>query len=198
MDRLRNFRKLAAITLVLAGLVLLSSPLVCQGAYRVRVMNSADSPVPMVLTNPQSNPVPMVLTNPTSNPVPMMDVFSLGQVPVTQDFFFHPAPVSRYDIYTVPAEKRLVIEYLSHRTTIAAGDLPRLQLIVNTGGGGHFIEVPLAKIGSVGGIDYYSGGGPVKIYADPESTVTLQTDHIAPGNGPDGLITICGYLADVF
>jgi|WetSurSiteA1Bulk_404760.scaffolds.fasta_scaffold29052_1 hypothetical protein len=187
MDRLRNFRKAATMG-VLVGLALLASPLRCQGGVVT---------IPVKLMN--TNPLPMILTNSSSNPVPMMDVFSLGQQPVTADLFFNPEPVPRYPIYTVPTAKRLVIEFLSHRTQVSAGDLPDLQLIVNTGGSlGHFIEVPLAKTGSVGGTDYYSGGGPVKIYADAGSTVTLQTGHLIPqGSGPSGLLTICGYLIDL-
>jgi len=198
MDRFRNFGQLAAIVGVLVGAVILAGPLVCLGAVKVKVANDLSDPVPMVMTNPSSNPVPMVLTNLFSNPVPILNSDNPALQPVAAEIFFVFSPVPRYPVYTVPAGKRLVIEFVSHRTQVDSGDLPDLQLIVKTAGSNHFISLPVSKTATVSGSDYYSGGHPVRIYVDPGEVVTLQVEHIfAQMAGPSGLFSLSGSLVDL-
>src|SRR5437762_3252684 len=76
----------------------------------VRVVNTTTEPVPVTLQSP--NPVPVRLqgsaTIDTTNPIPVRDVDRHPQEPV-QFSLFMPGPGGSY---TVPAGKRLVIEYV--------------------------------------------------------------------------------------
>jgi hypothetical protein len=111
-------------------------------------------------------------------------------------------------IYTVPAGKRLVIEYASMSVCILPGQSATLGVTTTTGGKTvtHFLNgTPPAvgpgtfAIGCNGALPSSSvaTGQQVKIYADAGSSVFLEADRSNTVGNAGFSISISGYLVDV-
>jgi len=100
---------------------------------------------------------------------------------------------------TVPAGKRLVIEYVSGQAFLPTGQKALFSVIVSLQGQStgtwHYLES--TAIGTFGGEDCFQCGRPVKLYADAGNTVMLRTDRdLASGTGQSRM-TLSGHLISV-
>jgi len=186
--------------LALAGLLAISTarPGSTQAGHPpgpdVRVVNTTAEPVPVTLQSP--NPVPVTLqgsaTIDTTNPIPVRDVDRQPQQPV-QFSLFIPGPSS----YTVPAGKRLVVEYVSGGFVIIphGGVAATVGLEVRPGFDGHvFAGVPSS----------YNDGAPApdglgftfsqsaRLYAGPGKSLSLGGGGVQLAS-----MRVSGYLVDV-
>jgi hypothetical protein len=97
---------------------------------------------------------------------------------------------------TVPAGKRLVIEYISGQAFLPTGQKALFSVIVSlqgqTTGTWHFLES--TAVGAFGGEDCFQCGRPVRLYADAGTTVMLRTDRdLTVGTGISRM-TLSGHL----
>lgn len=110
-------------------------------------------------------------------------------------------------IYTVPAGKRLVIEYASMSACMLQGQSATLTIFttVNSGFVGHLVNVaPAAGPGtpnigcnSPAASSITAVGQQVRLYADPGTTVGVEGLRNSNTGTVDFSFSISGYLVDV-
>jgi hypothetical protein len=199
---MNNFKKylITAISFaLLIGAFVFSGPLAgnSYGAAppgEVKVVNTSAQPVPTVVTNTPT----MKIKTDADNPVFVQDVDSPARQAFQQKLNFNLADGFSevcMPIATVPAGKRLVIEYVSARVTIPGGHkLRAMNVFTNLNGDfayHHLMPTP------TGVFNEYVVGQQVRLYADPNTQVNIcasrdNGDGIAPV-----LATISGYLVDL-
>ena len=100
---------------------------------------------------------------------------------------------------TVPAGKRLVIEYVSAQAFLPSGQKGLFSVIVSLQGQAtgtwHYLESTV--VGPFGGQDCFQCGRLVKLYADPGTTVMLRTDRDSPTGSGLSRMTLSGHLVSV-
>ena len=100
---------------------------------------------------------------------------------------------------TVPAGKRLVIEYVSGQAFLPTGQKALFSVIVSLQGQAtgtwHYLESTV--VGPFGSQDCFQCGRPVKLYADPGTTVMLRTDRNSPTGAGLSRMTLSGHLVSV-
>lgn len=110
-----------------------------------------------------------------------------------------------YASFTVPADKRLVIEYVSGGSCITANDSADLGYTVSfavdtiVGDVKARHEVPFHYVGAAWGYGKsYQAGQTVRLYADPGTQVTVSAANTLIGTGRIAVrATISGYLESV-
>jgi hypothetical protein len=112
-----------------------------------------------------------------------------------------PSPATsqcRVDIYTVPPGKLLIIEYVSARSDAAVGD--RVSLVVQTQVNGSLVQhyIGLLELHPEAGINAdHIGGEMVKLFAGPETTVSMWGRVGTFNNVPHFSGSFSGYLVDI-
>ena len=185
---MHRFSKLflsASVLGVLVGVLVLTTPLVCHSKpLGVNVMNQPT----VTVGNSSASPIPVFnVDNPVSQPV-AADI----ELPLNAGEVF-----KRFTLFTVPAGKRLVIEYASYWASVGAGDLPFIQIMAAVGGPTIFYAVPVSKVGAQGGGDFFSGAQNLRVYANPGTDVTIQFDRNLSATPATGRMAFSGYLVDV-
>jgi hypothetical protein len=158
--------------------------------FDVKVINSPSQPVPVTGT--------VSVSNLGSAPLPVQDVDSPGRQPVTADGSCSGSGCTA-TVYTVPAGKRLIVEYASITANIPAGKVARWRLFTNTGGQqGNELNFPLTQPPVIFGIISQSTAGQqVRLYAEAGSEVRMNgttSDNALPSNY---IFSISGYIVDV-
>jgi len=101
-------------------------------------------------------------------------------------------------IFLVPLGKRLVIEYASIAARIPAGKVARWEISSSLGGQSIRLNFPLTQPPVV---DFSStittAGQQVRLYADPESDVSMIANTSDNANPSNFNFAISGYLVDV-
>jgi hypothetical protein len=102
--------------------------------------------------------------------------------------------------FTVPANKRLVIEFIAARYNLPSPGFSLLDLQIKTSVGGQtatYMLVPIRTL-SFGGLDVWVASQQVSIRADPGSTVTLFVGFpTLLTNGAAGFFSLSGRLINV-
>lgn len=104
--------------------------------------------------------------------------------------------------YTVPAGKRLVVEYADSVLKTITGGTQGLGLVVQDGGVETSFVLPLTH--STVGDDLlrylahfeYRGAQMMRLYAGPGATITIHADRNNPVGTAAGRLTMAGYLVD--
>lgn len=100
---------------------------------------------------------------------------------------------------TVPAGKRLVIEYVSGQAFLPTGQKALFSVIVSLQGQStgtwHYLESTV--VGPFGSQDCFQCGRMVKLYADPGTTVMLRTDRDSPTGTGLSRMTLSGHFVSV-
>ena len=145
-----------------------------RGAARVRVVNTVDHPVLVRDVNDARQPFQRVV----SIPNPAGSLFAAGN-------------------FTVPGGKRLVIEHVSILSAVPPGQ--KVLLIMNTQVEGqpadHFLLADFQ--GSFGGTDRFFVSQPIRVYADPGTSVVIRTERTSTGGNASYAATVSGFLVDV-
>ncbi len=98
--------------------------------------------------------------------------------------------------FTVPAGVRLVIDYISADIGCAIGGNVLFDVATYLNGAEVESHLPVFPNGVVLGQQVYSVSSPVRIYADPNSTVTIAL--LGPNTGSAGsIVGIYGHLVPV-
>ncbi len=100
---------------------------------------------------------------------------------------------------TVPAKKRLVIEYASGEAFVPTGQKVLFSVITTIGGATtgtrHYLDTD--ALGSFGAPDYFRAGQLVRLYADPGTTVMLRAIRDVATGDALARMSISGYLVNV-
>jgi hypothetical protein len=100
---------------------------------------------------------------------------------------------------TVPAQKRLVIEYVSGEAFMPTGQKCVFSVITTIGGAStgarHYLDSD--AMGKFGAPDYFRAGQVVRLYADPKTTVMLRADRDLAVGSATARMSISGHLIDV-
>ncbi len=100
---------------------------------------------------------------------------------------------------TVPANKRLVIEYASGEAFMPTGQKCLFSVITTIGGAStgtrHYLDSD--ALGKFGAPDYFRAGQVVRLYADPKTTVMLRADRDVATGTATARMSISGYLVDL-
>lgn len=166
----------------------------------------AGAMLPQVAQAQYSSPVR--ITNTTTQSVPVKDMDHGARQPVllqsTVDFYdgsYYPH-LSASNMYTVPANKRLVLEYYSAEIPALLAQRVRAFILTSSAGKSPVVVyLPLALPIS---IDPFAsegssiGAGLMRVYCDPGATVHLSVSRNAPaGDNTAGNVTLSGYLVDL-
>jgi len=183
---------------LLIGVIALVTPRPTQGqggdtvgpTKPVKVVNTAAEPVPVTGT--------INVGNFGDSPLPVRDVDSPGRQLVRAGESCSGSGCSA-TVFTVPAGKRLVIEYASIEANIPLGKMARWQLLTNSSGiqNAEF-NFPLTQPAVVfGAITQVTAGQQVRFYAEAGDAVRMggaTNDSAQPSNYN---FAISGYLVDV-
>jgi hypothetical protein len=160
-------------------------------------------------------PFDVTVVNTGARPVPVtgtVSVSNLGSNPVPEPFqtaVTKPLPGQPGGGYTVPAGRRLVIEYVSAEVLAAPGCVTAPRITLNTTVGAvpvshYFYPEDTGTVSDPGaGVERaYGLSKPTKVYADPGTQVTIDIRTSSSplcsllNAGLDGL-HVSGYLVDV-
>jgi hypothetical protein len=188
----------------------------------VRVVNTSAEPVPVltrgttnvsgsvsVTNTPTVNVGPgatvgidpsgnaVQVANPETAPVAVRDV-DFGRQPFHQsaNFSFPDGSITRSTSISIPAGKRLVIEYVSGHLGVPAGqNITKIALGVtlNQQFADHFIiRTPIGDSGL--GNEFFGASQQMRVYADD---LFINVQRNSPNGTAGGTVTISGYLVDV-
>ena len=205
--------------LSVAIIVFIATTLGSNGAVRtlaqtvsdVVVKNTMSNPVPVKavgttivsVNNPITAPVWTWVRNPATIPVWVRDVDSARQPLQAQyDFEINEGSYGWAGLtaLTVPAGKRLVLEYVSFRLTIPQGQNPQDGLTIEVTNGGKLVQywlVPPTYSGTLGNTYVYVSSEPVTLYGDPGTTVGVGASRSALTGTARVRVSLSGYLVNV-
>ncbi|HVF87004.1 MAG TPA: hypothetical protein VM866_05410 [Pyrinomonadaceae bacterium] len=157
---------------------------------------------PVKVVNTPAEPVPVAGTvnvgNGRGNPLPVRDVDNPARQPVHSGGFCG-GNGCQTTLYTVPAGKRFVIEYVSMFAEMPVGEVAfcRLDTFIE----GRLVRHRLSMTAPAAAFDINPGaslGQQVRLYADAGTTVTAVGSYSGTV-GVDGGFTfsVSGYLVDV-
>jgi hypothetical protein len=189
------------------------------GPSQVLVVNSPNQPIPIAslgTTNvagtvavstmpnitgtmsidPQNNSVHIV------NPTPIGVSTDIAQRAINLDcpvLVFPPASEATVTCSTVPAGKRLVIEYVGASATLPTGESPLFS--VKSTANATTNEYPIGSFTttflSSSGSNFWQADHVVKIYGDQGTNIVVHFASVgSTGEGALGSIKLSGYLAD--
>ncbi len=148
--------------------------------------------------------IPALKENNAANaPALVRDVDNPARHPYNSQVFLSWTPgnnVASADIGTVPAGKRLVLEYVAAEASIPQGQ-QFFMFIQSPPVGGVIYPLVVAKQASFafGPTDIYTASQPVKIYIEPGTTfrASANRNDTTGGAGTDIIVSVTGYLVDV-
>lgn len=133
----------------------------------------------------------MTVANPTSRPVPTDDVNEPAFQPFQATLFPHSSNSNEAtDSLTVPAGKRLVIEYYSSQPQDLSGGAA--GMVLTTTAGGSFVQyIVYVNANTTNQVNQAA-----RIYADPGSTVEAFAFN-ANASSCAGFVSVSGHLVNV-
>jgi hypothetical protein len=163
----------------------------------VATLSFADSTKDVIVVNPGNHPVPVTGSITASGTV------TVGGTVQTQDVdnrtrhawqkFFS----GSNNTFMVPAGQRLTIEFTSFSCTRASSTpvFPKFNSSVNTSVENVSTQhiLPATYDGTGGGLDFYSGAFLVRVYADPDTEVSVFTGIGGSACG----VTLSGYMTQM-
>jgi len=177
-------------------LCLLLIPFVLACFALLPIAQAAPSPSNVnVVNTPNVNVV-----NTTASPVPVRDVDNPASQPfqakVVVGFADGASTTGDITIATVPAGKRLVIEYLSVFSAMLSHQKVINTLIEQAEQGVHGQNYPFGS-NADGTLDYWIGSQPIRFYAQPGPIRCFaERDSFAGANPNSVTFTIVGYLVN--
>ena len=167
------------------------------------------SPIPPPLNvkviNTPSEPVPVAGTvnveNLSSRPLSVRDVDNPARraVQATASCGLESSELScTATIFSVPANKRLVIEYFSERILVPEGQVARVGILTKLASDElvlHAVYTPASEFSL--GLGSIWTGQQVKIYADAETEVLVRGSRSSSSGQAAFFFTISGHLVDI-
>jgi hypothetical protein len=195
-----NWRKVLLVTSgLLAGALIVPQGIATakQAVQEVLVANTPDQPVPV------SGNVGVTGNVGITGPVTVDGAVSLkdDRLPFEQRIDLPSSSNSSTSaFYQVPADRRLVVEFISVSISVPSGQTPLVSANANSGDTGFAIPVDLQGVGN--GNAFYSGATPVLDYAAAGSFYRVQLERQLPNGGlpsgtAGGFAFISGYTLPV-
>jgi hypothetical protein len=100
------------------------------------------------------------------------------------------------NIYNVPAGKRLVIENVFAHMRVLAGAFVTMSVRTTVGGNSAGAEILLAPQGTFGRESHFAGNQNMRLYADPNTTVTISYARSVTDTTGKVTFGFSGYLVD--
>jgi hypothetical protein len=125
-----------------------------------------------------------------------VDPAALNAVARTNTSDWGAATSAAFNVYTVPAGKRLVIENVSAHIRVLTGAFVVVRVNTSVGGAFSEAEVPLVFQGTFGREAHFSATQNMRLYADPNTAVTIS--YFRSTTDTTGKVTLgfSGYLVD--
>lgn len=159
----------------------------------------------------------VIVGNTADNPVPVTGTVALEGTPSVEvaderepfeirvDASADPGDFVERASFTVPAGKRLVVEFMSVLVTVPTGQVPLVGVNADTGALGFVMPLQFqgTQATSVGTFDHYTGAMKMLDFADPEEfyDIFLSRDSSTVAGPPPGRASMTvyasGYLTDV-
>jgi hypothetical protein len=137
----------------------------------------------------------------SSAPVNVRDVDNPALQPFQRNLvvLIPPGQNNAVDQYSVPAGKRLVIEFTSTSVTAPTGMKLWVRLQTFTGGVFSNYNLTSTLLANTAGTDFSVGSQTTRIYADPGSIVTLVVNVLGATAGPNtgAEVDLSGHFVDV-
>jgi hypothetical protein len=139
--------------------------------------------------------------NVINTPLPVREVFNPASQPFQAsagDLFGATETSKTFVLATVPAGKRLVIEYATASGFFAAGN--KMGALITTTVGGITVQHQLVMIeqGAIADPVDFAAAQPMRLYADPGTNVLGIVFRTDPPSGSGGAgMTISGYYIDI-
>jgi hypothetical protein len=169
--------------LATAAAILLTTPALAAGPPPI----IAGTPTPVIITNPTNDPASTSVTNPGDIAAAVAKALGVG-TPVDFELDFQAPPGNgQSNPFTVPADKRLIIEFASGSCLVTNGRFNALLLQVFTSSTVSTYTLGLEPLNAP--TDTTSNGTfshLVKIYAPPLSQITVVVSE------SQGLLLSCG------
>ncbi len=172
----------------------------------VKVVNTSSSPVQTKIVNPVSAPVQTRIVNPTAAPVPVRVVAEDAREPFQKSLSFTTS--ANNTTYTVPAGKRLVIEFASAHFKMPS-DVKvtnvtlTTQLGPSSGPIAHYLVAHFqgtkqpVGLGSQQPTDEFTASQQVRVLAGPGTQVKFGFEFSTFVSQASASMTISGYLLPV-
>ena len=144
----------------------------------------------------------VVVTNTAASPALVRNVDEGSRQPFQRPFAVNLAPTESFGeaTFTVPAGKRIVVEYASLRASLPPGQTVFVNIATTTAGQSAFHPVVVSDQGMYGVLHLVGASQQTRIYADPGTTIIVQFGRDpsagAPG-GADFFMTLSGHRVDV-
>ena len=149
---------------------------------------------------PPPGPTSVTVVNTPTQPVPVLNEANPDLAPfqATQPNVPFVSDQQGVDVnFTVPAGKRLVIEFASGTAYLMQGRVTAFQLVTVVNGVIAAHNLTFTSIGPAGGFSISdTASQQVRLYADPGTTVAFRVQRDIGGPGAVGA-TISGYLVNV-
>jgi hypothetical protein len=144
----------------------------------------------------------VIVSNTAANPALVRNVDERRSQPFQRPFFVDLTATedSGEATYTVPANKRWVIEYTSMRASLLPDQTVFVNVMTTAGGQGAFHPMLVSDQGLYGALQLLGGAQQVRLYADPGSTVRVQFAREPSGGtrgGANFFMTLSGHQVDV-
>jgi hypothetical protein len=168
-------------------------------ASTVRVGNGEQEPVPVRPVGVAAVAGTVRVENTPQNPVWVCSACETNAVQLLASGLRSSA-VNNWTIYTVPAGKRLVIEFASAAIVVRRGEevSARIRTTVNGVLGLHELVLTGAPRGSHLSGSRLVASHPLRAYADPGTDVVVTTERHSPsGFAGHATFTLSGYLIDL-
>ena len=163
-----------------------------------RVMNYSLAVVVLLIGAGSLGCTKVTIVNTASEPVPMFDVDNPARHPFQETLvkILSPGEANGGSSLTVPAGKRLVIEYVSGEANATPGQGLWLSIITTIGGGADYREFNLVVHPSgISNVQIVSQ--PLRAFANPGTLVTGSIKRSDVTGQVLVSFTISGYLVDV-
>jgi hypothetical protein len=138
--------------------------------------------------------------NAAGNPVPVHDPATPGRTPfqTTINITVDDGVSGGNGLVSVPAGKRLVIEYASAFGGTLSGDTLTFSIFTQDSANTNFIHyLPATQVVDLGARHSFIAGQTVKLYSNPGSLVDLRLDRTTPAGPVSAFFSISGFLEDV-
>ena len=156
-----------------------------------------------VKIDPQNNTVKIGTDNTVkidgTSPIPVRDGDNPARQPFQKetDLYVTDGNEGASDFFNVPANKRLVIEFVSSDSDVPNGQFPRIVLATSVGGLYDYHFIVATRLGAVGGSDEFFASQPTTIYADPGTNVIVGFTRNAFSGLANCRVTVSGHFVDV-
>lgn len=196
------YTKCLAILCAVATLITAPSVSDAQSKPTVTVVNTASNPVPVTGSVTVGNAViPVEVSNADPIPVSVSSGPAVQPIHDTVSSSLEDGEFGVFKIaYTVPAGKRLVIEFISFQSRIPIGQRPEpFGLNTKVGGetGFYVFPVSFAFEDTNIGLDTYVASSPTRIYCDPGQSLIFRLGRTANDGTASAFFTFSGYLENV-